>query len=401
MAKRKNGEGSWGTKTIKGKQYKYYRNSEGKYFYGKTEKEVKEKIKKYTPLKSINKDIKKMYFGDYILDWLLKVKANEIKRHTLDGYEDCINGQLINNSKAKISNIQVGALTTDDFIEYYNILTTQYSRATIKKNYAILSQCVSYGNKKQHFSSIIDFSEIKLPHEDNVKNKKKEIQFLTQADMAKLYQESKRINTPGFNFGGKIGEPTYGNNANLLMFIMFTGLRISEAIDLQWEDINLEAKIPVVNVRSTSVKLKDRTGKSGKKYVQSSSSTKTSSGARTIPLNKQALEIISTEQELNPKHKDTDYVFITKNGEKIKSRQNVTRTLAKMMTRADCSISTCTPHELRHSFGSALIKNGTDIKVVSQLLGHSDISVTYNVYIHILEDQKVDAIKSLDSILSQ
>ena len=43
MAKRKNGEGTWGEKTIKGIKYRFFRNTEGKYFYGKTDKEIKEK----------------------------------------------------------------------------------------------------------------------------------------------------------------------------------------------------------------------------------------------------------------------------------------------------------------------------------------------------------------------
>ena len=400
MAKRKSGEGTWGTKTVKGITYKFYRNPEGKYFYGKTEKEINEKRKKYTPLKEAHKDTKKEYFGDYVLHWLLEVKGTEIKRHTLDGYEDCINGQLINFTGNNLSDIQVGALTTEHFVSYYTALAQHYSRSSIKKNYAILSQCIKYGNKKNHFSTYIDLDEIKIPHEDYVKNKKKEIHFLSQEDMNKLYIESKRINTNGFNFGGKIGAPTYGNNANLLMFIMFTGLRIGEAIDLQWKDLDLSKNNPKVSVTSSSVTLKNRDGDTKKKYINASSSTKTTSGNRTIPLNKQALEIIEIEKNLNPKHKKDDYVFITENGGKIKSRQNVNRTLSNMMTRAGCSISTCTPHELRHSFGSALLKNGVDIKVVSQLLGHKDISITYNVYIHILEEQKIDAINSLDNIIN-
>ena len=155
MAKRKSGEGTWGTKTIKGITYKFYRNPEGKYFYGKTEKEINEKRKKYTPLKEVHKDTKKEYFGDYVLRWLLEVKGTEIKRHTLDGYEDCINGQLINFTGNNLSDIQVGALTTDHFVSYYNALAQHYSRSSIKKNYAILSQCIKYGNKKNHFSTYI------------------------------------------------------------------------------------------------------------------------------------------------------------------------------------------------------------------------------------------------------
>ena len=43
--KRKNGEGSRGTKTIKGKVYRYFRDADGKYFYGNTDKEIKQKIR--------------------------------------------------------------------------------------------------------------------------------------------------------------------------------------------------------------------------------------------------------------------------------------------------------------------------------------------------------------------
>ena len=74
--KRKNGEGTWGTKTIKGAQYKYFRNSDGKYFYGKTEKEVKEKIKNYEKANSnLNSD--KSYLSDFIKEWLFMILWKE------------------------------------------------------------------------------------------------------------------------------------------------------------------------------------------------------------------------------------------------------------------------------------------------------------------------------------
>lgn len=245
MARRHNGEGSWGTKTIKGVTYKYFRNAEGKYFYGKTNSEINTKRKKWEEtqkqhLTSAVEDIRRQAFGDYVLSWLLDQKKLEIKRNSTDGYEACLNGQLLNYTFNNLSDKQVGILTTDDFIQYYSSLAKHYSRSTIKKNYAILSQCINYGNKHNHFSQFIDLDDIKIPHEDVVAKKKKKIQFLTEEDVNKFCLEAKRINTPGFNFGGKIGESTYGNNAYLLMFILFTGIRISEGIELQWKDINSE-----------------------------------------------------------------------------------------------------------------------------------------------------------------
>lgn len=369
MARRHNGEGSWGTKTIKGVTYKYFRNTEGKYFYGKTNSEINTKRRKWEEtqkqhLTSAVEDIRRQAFGDYVLSWLLDQKKLEIKRNSTDGYEACLNGQLLNYTFNNLSDKQVGILTTDDFIQYYSSLAKHYSRSTIKKNYAILSQCINYGNKHNHFSQFIDLDDIKIPHEDVVAKKKKKIQFLTEEDVNKFCLEAKRINTPGFNFGGKIGESTYGNNAYLLMFILFTGIRISEGIELQWKDINSEKKYFTVSKNAATVK--DRSDDN--KYVHSVSSTKTQSGYRSIPLNEQALLIIEHEEKLNPDHTPDDYVFITKNGGKIKSRQNVNRTLKKIMLRANCSVSECTVHALRHTFGSLLIKKGVDIKVVSEIL---------------------------------
>lgn len=63
-----------------------------------------------------------------------------------------------------------------------------------------------------------------------------------------------------------------------------------------------------------------------------------------------------------------------------------------MLKAAKCEVQEASPHDLRHSFGSELIKNGIDIKIVSELMGHKDVQTTYNIYIHILKEQKVDAV---------
>ena len=54
-------------------------------------------------------------------------------------------------------------------------------------------------------------------------------------------------------------------------------------------------------------------------------------------------------------------------------------------------------HTLRHTFATKLFKNGIDIKVISELLGHSDISITYNIRTHVIKEQKKKAVDVLDS----
>ena len=399
--RRKNNEGTWGTKTIKGVAYKYYRSPEGKYFYGKTNKEINEKRKKFEAeqnnkiLSQEDKNIVKETFGDFIMEWLLDLKRIDVKRNTTDGYEACINGQVLKyKGSYKIADKQVGALTTYDFQQYYASMADVYSRGTIKKNYAILTQCIKYGNKKGYFAENIDIDEIKIPNEDIIKKKKREIHFLTEDDIKLFCKEAKRVNTKEFCLRGKIGESAYGNNANLLMFLIFSGLRVSEAIELKWENISFENNYFTVNKNAAYVK--DRNENVRK---TTTSSTKTKNSCRTVPLNKNSLEILKYEESLNPHHTADDYVFITQNGDKIKSRQNVNRTLKNIMSRAGCSIPYCTVHELRHTFGSLLVKKNVDIKIVSELLGHKDVSTTYNIYVHILNEQKVSALTQLDDII--
>ena len=89
MRKRKNGEGSYGTKKIKGIIYQYYRDSNGKYIYGKTMKELREKIeiKKKEEKDKQNSNTKSniFIFRDYCYIWLKSVYGN-ISSGTYDDY---------------------------------------------------------------------------------------------------------------------------------------------------------------------------------------------------------------------------------------------------------------------------------------------------------------------------
>jgi integrase len=398
--RRKNGEGSWGTKKIKGVIYKYYRKTYGdidKYFYGKTEKEIKDKVKIFEEGQSfiVPKDINKQVFGDYILNWLNNNKRPAIKRRTYDSYEDIINVQIINYKGYDLSSKQIAILDDDIFQKYYNDMANKYSRATIRKNYVIVKQCLDYAKSKKHIKENY-LDNVIIPSEDIVKVKKKEIQFLSESDMNKLYEESKRVNSEGFNFGGRIGEPVYGINAYAVILIMYTGLRIGELISLKWNDIDLTNKFLYVKGSVSSIKNRDRKNENDKKYIKDETGVKTEAGYnRSIPLSKRAIEMINIISNNNPNHGLNENVFINKHGN-ILNRANVTRTLEAMLIRSNCDVKKCGLHALRHTFGSYLILHKVDVKVVSQILGHKDVTVTYNIYIHVIDKQKIEAANVFD-----
>ena len=207
--------------------------------------------------------------------------------------------------------------------------------------------------------------------------------------MEKLYKEFLKEDSNG--------KKIYGINSYAIIFIMYTGLRISECISLKWEDINEELNI--ITISHSIIVLKDRDRKDGKtKYItKDTKDAKTKSSNRSIPLSERAKEILNELKKINSICDKKDYIFINKNGN-LMNKRNVLRTLNKMQKNAKCEVEKCGLHALRHSFGSYLILHGTDIKTVSELLGHADIQITLNIYIHIINMQKASAISLFDTI---
>ena len=146
--KRKNGEGSWGKKTIKGKVYRYYRDVDGKYIYGTTEKEIREKIKNASKDKNLKNGRKGNLFGDYILTWLESIKAG-VELTTYNSYVDAINTRLINFPEYDLANVEMGTLTDAMIQSYLNALAAKYSLNSIKKTYGLIKKCLRYAEVKK------------------------------------------------------------------------------------------------------------------------------------------------------------------------------------------------------------------------------------------------------------
>lgn len=135
------------------------------------------------------------------------------------------------------------------------------------------------------------------------------------------------------------------------------GFRVSELCNLKIEDINLKAKNIIC------------TGKGSKQ--------------RLVPFGDAALVIIKeylSEREyiLNRCNIDSNLLLISETG-KFVSRQDVYRLVHRLGELIHKEIS---PHTLRHTFATHLLENGADLRVVQELLGHSDVSTT-QLYTHV------------------
>ncbi len=111
-----------------------------------------------------------------------------------------------------------------------------------------------------------------------------------------------------------------------------------------------------------------------------------------LPLNTsaiKALEDLKTALGYNPR----GFIIHTKSGTPIAPR-TFEQTL-ELMCRA-AGIRKVGVHALRHTYATRLFEKGVDIKVISELLGHSSTEITYKVYIHVIESMKETAVEAIE-----
>ena len=385
--KRKNGEGSWGKKSIKGIEYHRYRklyNGVYKEFYGRTIKEVKEKIQEFETRNMYIKktDVQKQTFGEYIENWFINVRIYEVESSTYLRNEQTINYHIKDSSLYNAQMINVDFELCQALI---NKLSEKYSRSTISKVYVILNMCFNYAFTKGHIGEN-PMMKVKMPKESSLVKKKKEAKWLCCDDVEKLVLEAERVNTREFRIKGKVGERVYGVNAYYVILIIYTGLRIGELMALTWNDIDFKNKTLSVNKSRAKGKIDGKTTL----YIKD---PKSESGNRLIPLSDRALYALQKIKECSSNSSDSDLIVTNTNSE-----SNITRTINRMLFRAGCETEKCGLHALRHTFGSLLLEKGVDLKTISYLLGHSDITVTANIYLHITREKAINSVEVLNKV---
>jgi len=315
---------------------------------------------------------------DGIIYWLDNIKPMDGSKSgtvSIESYKDLANYAIKDTFLGNTIISQIKKENLDNFI-LYMVKEKRYSRSTIKRIMVVINLFYKYLSESKQISYNIIQSCV-IPSENNVITKKKEIKFLDKDDIDKLYIE----------FRNSVEQEKYGINMYVIMLVMYTGMRISECLALQWKDINTAQNI--INVTHSIIKVRDNDNNT--KKIIDSNTTKSQSSNRSIPIAPRALEILQLLKERNERTSESDYLFLTKNDNFI-DRRGVSRTLERMLKNAGCKVQHCGIHALRHSFGSYLISEGINIKIVSEILGHADISTTLNIYVHILNQQKMAAV---------
>lgn len=205
----------------------------------------------------------------------------------------------------------------------------------------------------------------------------------------------------------------------LYQIALCTGLRIGELSALTWDDIDFTNK--TLSVNKTLLYQKDyQTGEYGFRCQTPKSGT----SRRLLPLIPDAVQVLKKHQKAQQCYimaNKTDWqpveglnnlIFTTRNGTPVQEAYIIKRLAAitKKMNylesvaareerRAPCIFENITPHTLRHSFATRAFENGLAAKTVQELLGHSSMNITMDLYTHVTYDTKKQEMKKMSQVL--
>ena len=179
--------------------------------------------------------------------------------------------------------------------------------------------------------------------------------------------------------------PTYSNLGILLS--LFTGIRIGELCALKWKDINLAEH--TIHIQRTMQRLKSDDG--GRKTRIIISRPKSVCSERDIPLP----DIVSIF--LNHKY-DPDVYFLTGSSRSFVEPRTLQYRFNNVLKQ--CGIPHVTFHTLRHTFATRCVEIGFDLKSLSEILGHANVNITLNRYVHPSFDIKVQNMRRLSELFS-
>ncbi len=177
----------------------------------------------------------------------------------------------------------------------------------------------------------------------------------------------------------------------LLIVMLAFGLRRGEALGLHWSALDWDAA--TLKVTHAVKRVRDRTENSERHTRLVTGELKTARSRRTLFLTSELVELLRRHRArlaeermaIGPAWREHDLIFPSVLGTPL-DPDNVSHWFSRICRRA--GLGHWHLHELRHSGASLMLAQGTDLYVVSEVLGHSSVAITKDVYGHLVEGQK-------------
>jgi len=360
--------GKWLAKIkIKGKEYP---------FYGKTEKEATKKLDGFlSKINSGKRNLRKIQYTDFLDLWLERKKM-KLKPQSYYTLVDTVNMHI----KPIIGFYLLDKI--DDVLiqeEVINVKAKTHSYSSVKKMYDALNESLRFAKSNGDITHnpvdlVVMPSQASKIFAKNKKGNGGKLEIFTDDEIKRFVMVA--------SAKYKSGRPIFPNG-NLFVLMLNTGLRIGEATAVSWDDYDETEQTLTIN--SSIIQNRDD---NGKVFIEEQDSVKTRNSERILKLPTNAINAM-------PPKNGYKYIFCTKDGKPI--HPNDTRDMLKrMLTRA--GIPHKSTHVFRHTFASKLFDKGVDVRVVSELLGHSSVATTYNTYITLIKKQKAKAMEAVEDI---
>lgn len=320
---------------------------------GKTKKEAREQVN--IKLKALNGfDESSITVAEWAEVWLEEYKRPNINSTTYLTYEH----QLRNHFIKPLGRFKLSELTTIQLQTHINLIDQKNSRALAKAIKSRITSCL----KKAVDIGLISKNPAIGTELSETRNRT--VRALTRSEQDKLVERCRRE-----------------EYANLIIFLLVTGLRIGEATGLTWDNVNLNKRSLTVS----QIMVEEHGNPRLQPYP------KTDNSVRTVPLSDDAYAILKEREEINdPDNNVLNLVFYSSTFN-FRTLSNFRRYFDRLVEEAGIERK-LTPHMLRHTFATRLIEQGANIKAVSQLLGHAKVTTTLNIYTEVFDDEKIDVI---------
>lgn len=156
-----------------------------------------------------------------------------------------------------------------------------------------------------------------------------------------------------------------------ILICLFTGIRLGELCALKWNSISLTDK--ELRIKYTMQRLQSLDASASCKTYISIDEPKSSCSMRSIPLPEFIIQYII------PYYKEDSYVLT---GDKVRFVEPRTMENRFKSILKKCGIEDANFHALRHTFATRCVEAGFDIKSLSEILGHANVNITLNRYVH-------------------
>lgn len=315
-----------------------------KYVYAHTYKETKEKLSQLKTKQSSQSN-KRILVSSICEQWL-ELKKQDIKESTYIKYRNII----LKHIKPTIGHLYINSLQAEDMQKYALLLKNKdLSNKSVRDILSVVSAIFKYAQQIGAYTDNINIEDL-YP-----KAEKRQIRILPDDERIRLEGYLLKSNDPA-KFG--------------ILLALYSGMRIGEICALKWSNINLEAE--TISVVQTLQRLQDSENKGKTKILISG--PKSQSSKRIIPIPTFLTELL---RKIKPQIPDAFLLSGNKNPIEPKTLQNKYKSCLK-----DCNIPYINFHTLRHTFATRCVQVGFDIKSLSEILGHSSVGTTLNLYAH-------------------